>query len=211
MEFLGQGQDLVLASEEGQHFALLLLVVDLQDGVEGRLQVVLHRVEQVVYLGGVGAPFYSHDGVAAEELHELVGLDGSRHDDYLEFVLASLHSGLEQGHQDIGVDAPLVRLVQHEDIEHAPRHQLPDRHAVGHEHHPTLDRSLLLEPNTVADLLPHCIAHLLRHPLGQGDGADPPGLRDQDAPEVAEQVLGHLGGLAAASLPADHCGLVGTN
>jgi hypothetical protein len=53
--------------------------------------------------------------------------------------------------------------------------------------------------------------HLEGNPFRQSDGADPPRLRHQYIPETPKQKLRHLGGLAAAGLPANQTDAVASH
>lgn len=170
----------------------------LQYGVECCLHVVLDWIEQIEYLSGECSAFDSHDAVRFEELHELVWLDGSWHDHYLEWlysiaifapfifittlvylwVIVFINFIFEQCHEHIGINAPLMGLVEHKDIKHPASHQLPNCHSISHKCDFSFIWPLLLESNTIPDLLPQFVSHLLAYSLCECNCTDSPRLRD---------------------------------
>ena len=56
---------------------------------------------------------YAYDAAIAEERGDLLCIDGRRHDDETKIV-ARLHGLPREGQREIGVNAPLVKLVEHD-------------------------------------------------------------------------------------------------
>lgn len=147
--------------------------MDLQYCVEGRLHIILRRFQQVEYLSRVSPTFDSRNTLGLEELHELIRLDSSRHNDNLEWFYFGIvsffaltrcishitlfgllhHFVFKQSHQNIGVDTSLMCLIQYKNIEHSASHEFPDGHTICHECDLSFSWSFFLKSYTVSDLL----------------------------------------------------------
>lgn len=99
-------------------------------------------------------------------------------------------------------------LIEDKDIEVFFDHELADGHTISYEGDFGLGGSFLFEPDIVADFLTEIFLGLKGDSFGKGDGADSPGLGDEYAIVMREEVLGDLGGFAGAGLSADDGDLI---
>mmetsp|Transcript_9026 Transcript_9026/g.22493 ORF Transcript_9026/g.22493 Transcript_9026/m.22493 type:complete len:450 (+) Transcript_9026:611-1960(+) len=81
--------DFFLAGEEEEDVALGLGGVDLDDGPDGSLDVVVLGLGGVEYFDGVHPALDVHDGGVVKVLGELAGVQGGGHDDELELRAAA--------------------------------------------------------------------------------------------------------------------------
>jgi hypothetical protein len=218
---LGRLADLALAAEEHQDVARLL-APQLFHGTDDRglLRVVglvtllvLHR--PVAHFDRVAAPGDVDDRRAAEVPRKAFGVDRRRSDDQLQ-VAPPRQQPREIAHQEIDVEAALVRLVEDERVVPAQLAivlRFGEQDAVGHQLDQALGPRAVLEADLVAHALPERLLQLLGDARGDGARSDAPRLRVTDVPVQAapglEADLRQLRRLARAGLAADHHHLVG--
>ena len=80
---------------------------------------------------------------------------------------------MQDGHQNISIDASLMCLVQNEEIVSGASHQLSNCHTVCCEYDSCIFAPSLLKSNIIAHFLSYLKAHLLSNSLGKSDGTDP--------------------------------------
>ena len=116
MEHLARGVDLLLPSEEKQDVALRLGEVNLHDGDQRGVHVVLLGSTRVQDFHGEGAARDGEYGALEEVARKLVGVErrGGHHD--LKFVSAArpaaLHDALQEAEEHVRMDSALVRLIE---------------------------------------------------------------------------------------------------
>lgn len=110
---------------------------------------------------------------------------------------------MQDGHEHVGIDAPLMRLIEDKQIIRQTSHQFSNSHSVSRKDYLCILASSLLKPYIVADLLSYLQVHLLSNPLSKRNSADSPRLRDDHPLEVGIHELRYLGGLAAACVSAN--------
>ena len=207
--------DLVLAREEDQHVARRLRPVELQRDVDRGADVGPRRGAEarhdlgllaVVDVHGVRAPGHAEHGAAVEVFRELLRVERRGRDDAAQAVARCaappLDGALHEAEEHVRVDAPLVRLVEHDRAVFPQRpvaDALADEHAVRHEREaaPRRRADVAVEAHLVAHVRPaEVAAPLLGDALRHGRRRDAPRLRDRDGREgvVASERRGVAGG-----------------
>ena len=157
-----------------------------------------------------GAPHADHRRrvATAEQRRRALRLDGRRHG-HDQQVLAQVLAYVDQQREgEVGVELPLVDLVEHHRID-------PRQLGVALQSSQQQPRGDELDPGAVPDpALPahgeagrraHRLIQQLGQPTGGGPGDDPPWLRDHDAtPHHRRDRRWHQGGLARAGRRLDH-------
>mmetsp|Transcript_2137 Transcript_2137/g.3137 ORF Transcript_2137/g.3137 Transcript_2137/m.3137 type:complete len:391 (-) Transcript_2137:559-1731(-) len=119
--------NLLFAGEEQQYVPRLLTFVNLYDGAYGSLHVVPLGLGHVEDLDGVHAPGHLEQGGAVEVLLELERVQGGAHHHHLQ-VRPLVQQLLDEPHEHVGAEGPLVGLVQHYHLvllQEGVRHGLP--------------------------------------------------------------------------------------
>ena len=75
-------------------------------------------------------------------------------------------------------------LIEYKEIIANSDHEFSDSHSISGEHNFGLLIPFFFKPYVVSNLISNDIIHLLCYSLGEGDGADSSGLRDDDSVEL---------------------------
>ncbi len=136
-------------------------------------------------------PLGLEHGAIAEEPGDGPGVHRGRHDDQDQVVADRLADLAEEGQGEVGVQAPLVELVEHDRadaFEEGVGDELAVEDALGHHAEAGPGPVPLLEADVVADLLAERPAVLVGDPPRHGPRGDPPRLeQDQRGVVVGEQ------------------------
>jgi hypothetical protein len=94
--------------------------VYLQNGIERCLEIAFHGLYQVKHISIVRPSLYVDDSVSVKVPHEFGRVYCGRHDYQFERSLLvhrdQLESFVQNGHEDIGIDASLVGFIQDEEV-----------------------------------------------------------------------------------------------
>ena len=154
---------------------------------------------------GKTRPSALDDGTAAQEPRDRLGVERGRHHDDDQVVADRLPDLSQQGDGQVGVQAPLVELVEDDRadaFEERVGDELPVEHPLGLDDQPRLRPDPPLEPDLIADLLADPPAVLLGDPVRRRPRGDPPGLEQHDL-RVRGREQTRPGGSPAA--PASSC------
>ena len=213
-EHLGGVADLAFAGEEHQHVAGPLAGELLAGAPYAVDLVVVLRERAVAHLDRVGAAADGQHRRVVKVPREPLRVDRRGGDHDLE-VGAPGQQPLEVAEQEVDVQRPLVRFVDHDRVvgeEVGVAAELGERDAVGHHLDQRRRADLVVEADRVADQPTERRAQLLGDPLGDRAGRDPArlGVADHpvDAAPQAEQDLRQLGGLAGPGLAGEDDDLV---
>lgn len=110
---------------------------------------------------------------------------------------------MQDGHEDVSVDASLMRLIEDEQLIGQASHQFSNSHTVCRKDYLCILASSLLKPYIVADFLADLQSHFLSDSLSKRNSADSPRLRDDYSLEVWIHELRNLCGFAAACVSAN--------
>jgi len=157
-----------------------------------------------VHLHGVHRRFDVHDRAGVEILAEDFGVDRGRRDDHLELG-AFGQDPFEQPEDEIDVQAPLVRLIHHDQAvtgKGVVCLDLLQQNPVGHDLDAGSGIGQVIEAHLESDRVGNARATLTGNELGNGDGGYSSRLGDADDTVAGEtrvqKDLGNLSGLTAA-------------
>lgn len=84
LKTLLETQDFILPRKKHQYIALFFGEVQLEDCIEGSLEVALEWFKHIVHFCGVRATLDVDKSVSIEKSHKFAGFNSCRHDDELE-------------------------------------------------------------------------------------------------------------------------------
>ena len=213
--------DLILSGEEDQHVSMRQLLVNPQALLHSSLSIVLRSGLLVVRGHWEHARLDVDDRNSEVEqflVLEVLDAHGGTHDDESQRLALALKRELvahddesrEQANEDIGVDFPLMGLIDYDHaigVEHVVRAHFVEQDAVGQVLDQGRGAVLPLVPHLETNGLSQLSPHFLGHSAGQGNGGQSPRLRDGDLAELVvvlfNEELPDLSALAGTCLSAD--------
>ena len=189
-QLAGRPADLLDPRQEREHVAARGLGFDRPGDLDGQR---LARRAPIGHLDRVRPPLDPDDRRVAQELRDRPGVHRRRHHDQDQVVADRLADLAEHRQGQVGVQAPLVELVEDhgaDAFEEGVAHELTVEDALGHDPDSGLGADPPLEPDLIADPPADRPAVLLGDPAGGGPGGDPPGLEHHQVRVLGRQEPG---------------------